>query len=124
MTPPKKMIPFKSKGKKKDSTDGEIIDSGTIDKLSYEVYQRGVIHIFDTKLMFKKDCGVFEDEVDELNLDLKEDEAVKIEGSGDNDHLIIYCKDGDLRFKLEKRGNELINKLKSILKKGRESKTK
>lgn len=117
-----KMIKFKSKskGKKKDSKDGEILDHGTIGNLKYEVYSRGTIHIFDNKLMFKKDCSLFEDIIDKINFEkITEKEPVSVSGSGDNDDIQFYLDEGEIKIKLIGKPVAIVEKLKGILKIGK-----
>lgn len=121
---PKKVIEFKSKskGKKKDSKDGEISDHGTIGDLKYEVYSRGTIHIFDNKHMFKKDCSRFEDAINEINFNkITEKSPVSIPGSGDNDDIQFYMENGDIKIKLIGKPIAIVEKLKSILKTGQKN---
>lgn len=118
------IIPFISKGPRKAKKDsGDILDHGKIGELNYEVYSRGVLHIFDKDLKFKKDCVVFEDELDKLDLEnLAEGEETFLEGSGDNDDLIFKKKDGDIQLLLRKKEFGMIEKLRGILKKGKKKK--
>jgi len=124
-----KVIPFETNtkpSKASKSRDGTVIEDGKIGTLSYEVYDRGVIHVFDKRnRMFKKDCGMFEDEMDKLNLDtLGVGKETVIKGSGANDHLIFKNKDGEINITLRKRGHSMVEKLKGILERGkRKSKT-
>lgn len=116
----KALIPFKSKGAKKDSTDGAILDHGELGSLKYEVYERGVIHIFDDNLMCHKDISRFEDEISRINFDEIEDgDSITVMGSGDTDNLIFRCVDGEMKIELSRRGFGAIEKLKTILKKSR-----
>lgn len=120
----KKILKFRSKsgGKRKDSPKGQIIDEGSLGKLKYRVFKRGNVHIFNKAetLLFKKDCDVFDSEVDELNLNsLKDGENTKIEGSGENDTLVFACIEGDIEISLEKRAYNMLTKLKNILTKRR-----
>lgn len=115
-----KIIPIKTKKKKvkRNAPAGTVIEEGNFGKLKYKVFKRGNIHIFDTKetLLFKKDCEVFEAEVDKLNLNsLKEGDSKRIEGCGENDTLIFSCKTGDIEITLEKRAYGMLKKLKKIL---------
>ena len=115
-----KLLKFKSNGKKALNTDGEVVDHGTIGNLQYEVYKRGVIHIFKNDLKFKKDCDSFEIELEALDFDsMKCGSKFIIKGSGDNDHLIFEYADNEIILGLEKRGQNIINKLKSIVSKGK-----
>ena len=108
------MIPFKSKGLKKE--DGSVVDHGDLGSLQYEVFSRGVIHIFDGKRTFKKDCNILQDELENIDFrKLDENKEIQIDGSGDNDHLVFKKKDGEIEVCLRERGIEVINKLKSIL---------
>lgn len=124
----KKILPFHSKnnkgnGRKRDNTpaNGPVLDEGTLGKLKYRVFKRGVIHIFNTAetLLFKKDCETFENEVNKMELNkLKDDDTVNMEGSGDNDSLIFSCKKGDIEITLVKRQYGMLSKLKKILASG------
>jgi len=120
--PEKKLIPFVPKGPK-DNKDGTILDHGTLGKYNYEVYQRGNIHVFspDKTLMFRKDCTVFEDELNKLDLkNLKADGALVIKGCGETDNLVIARDaDGEYEIRLDKRTGSVIDLLKGLLKKGR-----
>jgi hypothetical protein len=128
MTTKPKILDFVSKGPKKSGKDddGVVIDHGKIGSLDYEVYKRGakqgspilVLHIFNSKMRFKKDADVFEDELDKIDFD-KLDERHVIKGSGDNDDLVLMLKDGDVVFDLTKKGLTMINKVKDILSKNR-----
>jgi hypothetical protein len=127
----KKVIPFIKPGQSaggapalssmgpKKSDDGKIVDHGTLGKLDYEVYDRGVIHIFDKDMRFKKDINIFEDEIKKIDFDgmLDGDEHV-INGSGDNDHLAFTKENGDIKISLKRREFEALGLLKSILTKG------
>lgn len=109
------LIPFKSKGPKIRDKEN-IVDHGQIGDLSYEVYARGVVHIFDKKLRFKKDCTLFDQELDELDFEkLKEGQEYLITGSGDNDDLTFKKENGDIKIILKVKEFEIINKLKNIL---------
>jgi hypothetical protein len=122
---PSKILEFKSKkssGRKSSPANGPILDEGTLGKLKYRVFKRGVIHIFNSTetLLFKKDCDVFESEIDKLKLnDLKDGENKKIEGSGDNDTLIFSCSKGDIEIELNRRSYGMLSKLKKILNSGK-----
>jgi hypothetical protein len=130
----KKVIPFikpvqqkfagvpalSSQGPKK-SNDGKIIDHGTLGNLEYEIYERGVIHIFESSSspLFKKDIYVFEDEIRGIDFDLlPEGEDHIIKGSGDNDHIVFTKENGDIKISLKHREFEALALLKSILTKG------
>lgn len=120
----KKILEFRSKkpSSRKSPANGPIADEGTLGKLKYRVFKRGVIHIFNNAetLLFKKDCDVFESEVDKLKLNsLKNGESVKIEGSGDNDTLIFSCKNDDIEIRLEGISYGMLTKLKKILNSGK-----
>jgi hypothetical protein len=112
----KRLIPFKSSGK----TSDVVIDSGTVGDLNYEVFKRGNIHIFDKNVRFKKDTSLFEDEIDKIDFDkMKNGDEHLIKGCGDSDNLIFKCINNELKIVLCKRGNVLIEKLKSVLQKNR-----
>jgi hypothetical protein len=73
----------------KKSLDGKIVDHGTLGILEYEVYERGVIHIFTghaappKDLRFKKDINYFEDEIKKFDFEkLPDGEEYIIQGSG------------------------------------------
>ena len=119
-----KIIPFVSEGTKKTKRgEGQIVEHGKLGKLDFEVYRRGVIHIFDKKFIFKKDCVAFEDAIDELNLStLKDGEEVMIQGSGDNDNLVFKHVDGDIEISLREKSFNMISKLKRILNRGKKKK--
>jgi len=122
---PSNVVPFISKGKKLFSPEGEVIDHGTICGLKYEVFKRGVIHIFDGKCKFKKDAVLFEDAVEELDFDtIGDGETLEIKGSGDNDDMIFTKKDGDIKITLKRRRFKTMEKLKNILQTGRPDKKK
>jgi len=120
-----KIIPFTAQNvPEKNKKDG-IIEEGTFSDLNYKIYNRGTIHIFDDKkkALFKKDCELFEEAIDKLNLNsLSEGEIRKIPGSGDNDTLIFTCEGGDIKISLEKPEYGAIIKLKKILKLGKKNK--
>ena len=114
-------VPLSSMGPK-NSNDGKIVDHGTLGKLDYEVYERGVIHIFDKDgLRFKKDIYIFEDEIKKVNFEkLCDGEQNVINGSGDNDHLVFTKENGDIKISLKRREFEALGLLKSILTKGQQ----
>lgn len=115
-----KTIPFMSKGPKTDSKDGKVVDYGDLGDLHYEVFARNVIHIFNDDMMFHKDIATFEDEIAKINFPKMTDgESVTVKGAGDTDDLVFRCVDGTLKIELTKKGFDMINKLKSILKKGK-----
>ncbi len=122
----KKILQFIPKeGSKRTAADGAVLEEGKFGKLNYKVFKRGVIHIFNnTKtLLFKKDCELFETEIDKMNLNnLKDEDVEKMVGSGDNDNLVFTCVKGDLIMSLEKREYSMLTKLKSILKMGAKKK--
>ena len=116
----KKILKFQSKSgrKQKDLSKGQIVDEGSLGKLKYRVFKRGNVHIANMAetLLFKKDCDVFDSEVDQLNLNsLRDGESTKIEGSGENDTLVFVCIKGDIEISLEKRAYNMLTKLKNIL---------
>lgn len=109
------VIPFISKGSKK-TTDGEILDHGKISTVEYEIYKRGVIHVFDKNHRFKKDITAFETEIENIDFaKLSNGESLFIAGSGDNDDLCFTKKDGDISISFKKKGFKTIEKLKEIL---------
>lgn len=131
----KKVIPFIKPGKQsvaggspvaleslgpKKSDDGKIVDHGTLGKLSYEVYDRNVIHIFDKDgLRFKKDIYIFEDVIKSYDFERMLDGSEHlIQGSGNNDHLLFTKANGDIQITLKHREFEALGLLKSIITKG------
>ena len=124
---PKKVLQFQPKGPKnsiKANANGKVLDHGKIGNLDYEMYQRGVLHIFDDKLRFKKDPDVFEDEVDKINFDNMQhgDEHV-IEGSGDNPNLVFVCRGDDIKLQLRKKEFKTITMLRKLLGKAKAAKS-
>jgi hypothetical protein len=118
------LIPFKQ-NPSKQNPDSDVIESGIIGDLEYAIYKRGVIHIFNkekTKI-FKKDPDLFEDSLNTINFkDVINGEAARIPGSGDNDDLVFFSKDGIINVTLEERCNPLIKKLKEVISKARNQK--
>jgi len=114
------LIQFISLGEN-EKEDKSIIDHGKIDDLNYEVYTRGSVHIIDKKgLIFKKDPLLFEEAIDQLDLDsLKDGKEAIIEAAGDNPDLIFKKIDGDIKLSLRKKEYGTINKLKNVLKKAK-----
>lgn len=120
---PGSTVVLESKGPKK-SNDGKIVDHGTLGDLSYEIFERGVIHIFDKSLKFKKDIYTFEDEVKGHDFQImQEGDCFTIFGSGDNDHITFTRENGDFKISLKKRDFEAIGLLQSIIKKGKQKLT-
>jgi len=119
------IIPFiKSRGSKK-TAEGEILDHGNISNVEYEIYKRGVIHIFDKDHRFKKDIDLFETEFNKLNFDsLSNGNTIDLSGSGDNDDLVFTKKDGDITLSFKKKGFKTIEKLKGILSKAKQKSSK
>ncbi len=120
-----KFQPKKIKGQGKSKAtpaNGRILDEGTLGKMKYRVFKRGVIHIFNNAetLLFKKSCDVFEKEVEDMDLNkLKDGDEIKMEGSGDNDTLIFTCKNNNIEITLEKPEYSMLTKLKKVLSGGR-----
>jgi hypothetical protein len=113
-----KTIPFISRGPKADSKDGKILDHGDLGDLKYEVYARNVIHIFNDELMFHKDIAIFENEIEKIDFSkMAEGESITIKGAGDTDNLIFKCVGDEIKIELTMKGFDVLNKLKSILKK-------
>lgn len=123
-----KTLNFVSKGKpdllKKATTDGKIDDHGTLGGLDYELYTRGVLHIKDKNgLCFKKDPDHFEEAIEDINFDaMVEDEETVIEGSGDNDNLVLTVKDGEIIMSLRKKEFKVIRKLRELINRGKKNK--
>lgn len=118
-------VPKKSDGPATGPEGEPIIDHGTLGSLSYEIYERGVIHIFnDQGLRFKKALDAFEDELNQINFDdmFEGDDAV-MKGSGDNDNLVFSCKGDEVDITLSKRGFDIIEKLRSIITAGKSKST-
>jgi len=117
---PAPSLSLDSKGPKV-SKDGKIVDHGTLAQFDYEVYDRGVIHIFNMDLRFKKDIYIFEDEIKKIKFEKMSDgETHIIQGSGDNDHLVFTKQNGDVQITLKSRDFEAVTLLKSILNKGKQ----
>lgn len=115
-----KTIPFISKGSKKDSQDGKVLDHGDLGDLQYEVFERNVIHIFDDDLMFHKDITAFEAEISKIDFaKMAIGESHLIKGAGDTDNLIFCCTDEGIKIELVRKGFDMLEKLKSILKKNK-----
>jgi hypothetical protein len=116
----KSIIPFNSKGPKKDSNDGTIVDHGNLGDLQYEVYSRNVIHIFDKNLMFHKDIAAFEDEIGKLDFAaMAPGDSHTVKGAGDTDNLIFRCDEDGIKVELARKGFDVVEKLKSVLRKNK-----
>ena len=104
-------------------TEGAVVEQGTIGNLKIEVYERGVIHITDPKkssLVFKKDPDIFVTDLEKHHLeDLPVGQSVKIEGSGDNDHLVLTMTDKGIVVSLEKRGFGVLGTLMNFINKAK-----
>jgi len=114
-----KILEFVS-SKKRSSKNSNIIESGDLGELTYSVYKHGNLHITDEKnnLIFKKNCDLFENEIDKLNLNrMKEGEVKEIKGCGDNDTLVFECVNGDIKISLKSPEYSTFKKLKNMLKK-------
>ncbi len=114
----RKVLEFQSRGGKILNKNGKVIDHGTLGGLKYEMFQRGVIHVFDDKndLRFKKDPDVFEDEVDKIDFDkMKDGDEQVIEGSGDNPNLVFRCRGDDIKLMLRKKEFKTITLLRRLL---------
>jgi len=110
-------IPLKNKKAEKG-----VAETGNFGKLKYSVFKRGNLHIYDEKkkLTFKKDCGAFENDIEDMDLDsLTEGETKIIKGCGDNDTLVFTCAEGDIKISLERRKYNMLTKLKKLIKKGK-----
>lgn len=124
----RKIIPIIERTLSRKDKKDKVVERGTMSKLEIAVYERGVLHITDPKnldLVFKKDPEVFEQEMDKL---LKPDkdgkcafdklavgESVKVEGSGDNDHLILTMTHKEIEASLEKRGFGVVRTIKNFI---------
>ena len=119
-----KLVPFggSNKESKAATKNPNISDSGVFGNLKFEVYDKWrTIHLIEGKKVFKKDADIFEDEFEKIDFNaMKEDEEIKIEGSGDNADLIIKIKEGDPELRLENKQMPGIRKLKEILQKSKE----
>jgi hypothetical protein len=103
------------------SSEGAIVDYGTLGDFDYEIYKRGVIRIFGKKLEFKKDINLFENEIDKLDFgSMTEGSEIIIKGSGDNDHLVFKKVNGDIDIVLKKREFSAIETLRKVLSKGKD----
>ena len=113
------VIGFVSKGQKKDGESA--LDHGKIGSLDYELHARGSIHIIDkNNNRFKKDPILFEEALDNLDLDsIRDGEETLIEGSGDNPNLIFTKKDGDIKLSLRKKEYGTISKLRNLLRRAK-----
>lgn len=115
-----KVLAFLPKGSK---ATAEIFEEGKLGSLDYQVFKRGVIHISNKGLLFKKDIEVFEGEVTGLELNkLKDGEEKRIPGSGDNDDLVFTCKNGDIVPTLEAKQYSVMSKIKGIIFRGKKQK--
>ena len=107
----KKIIPFIKKAAP------EIVENGDIGNLKYEVLKKGVIHIFDSSNIFKKDCLEFDTEFEKNDFkNLSEGQTVLINGSGDNANLLFTKKNGNIEISLKPKEFSVIEKLKKIIK--------
>ena len=117
------IIPLIKKGLSGKTPEGAVVEQGTIGNLKIEVYERGVIHITDPKkssLVFKKDPDLFMTELDNNAIEhLVLNQSVKIEGSGDNDHLVLTMTDKGIVASLEKRGFGVVHTLKNFINKAK-----
>jgi hypothetical protein len=123
----KKTLTFVSKGQtgSTDDPDGLVADHGKIGNLNYKVYSRGVIHITDGKLTFKKDPDIFEEKLEEINFeDMSDGDEKIINGSGDNDNLVMALKEGELEISLRKKEFGIIRKLRGLIRNGKKNKSK
>ena len=126
MTPPKtkKVLEFQSRGGKiLGNKNGKVVDHGKIGTLEYQMMQRGVVHITDGQLTFKKDPDLFEDEIDKIDFDKMKDGDEKIvEGSGDNPNLVFRCRGDDIKLMLRKKEFKTITMLRKLLSKAKNEK--
>ena len=112
----KNILSFKGKGKTSETPKVDILDKSKFGKLDYTLYRKGSIHITDGKLTFKKDPDIFEDQVEELDLNnMTNGERKVIEGSGDNPNLVFTCNGDNISMKLETKGYPLVDKLMGVL---------
>lgn len=82
------------------------------------------LHIFDGKLIFKKDMDIFGDELDKMDFSSMADgDENMIEGNGDNDNIIFFCEDGEIDVRLSAKALPVIEKLKSIIRRSRNRNT-
>ena len=119
----KPLIPMLAK--KMSTDDIGVAEKGKIGGLDIVVLKRGVIHIFNKEkypgMLFKKDPDIFLEELNKTDFaKLAVGESIKIEGSGDNDHLILTVVDGEVVPSLEKRKYGVISKLEGFIKKAKE----
>lgn len=128
MTKATNIIPIRGlRGRGGKPTDDTIVESGTIGEkpaLKWDVHKYGTIHIHDKGLTFKKDCDLFEEELDKVPVDLKPGDRHVIKASGDNDDLIIENVDGEYRLSLTKRGCAVVEKLRQLVNKAKSHKKK
>lgn len=108
------------------SSSSAITDSGEFLTLRYEIYSKwGTIHLIETNgvkkdIVFKKDCKVFEEKLEEIDFDsMCDGDTAKIEGSGNNADLIITVRDGDISVHLENKKMPGFIKIMDILKKSK-----
>ena len=66
----KNIIEFQQKKVTRKDKKENVVDQGNLGDLKYKVFKRGVIHITDKKgsLTFKKDCELFEEAIDKLDI--------------------------------------------------------
>lgn len=119
-----KLLKFQSRGS--HTSDKHVIEQGNVGGLSYQIFKRGNIHIYDPadqSLMFKKDCDLFEEALKKLDLkSLKDGDSKSIPGSGDNDTLVFTCANGDIQMSLNKRSYGVIDMLDKVIKTAKGSK--
>ena len=128
----RKIIPIIQRKLNLADKKDKVVEKGTLGKLEITVYERGVLHITDPAhpdLIFKKDPETFEQDMD---LFLKQDkdgncvlsrlnpgESVKIQGSGDNDHLILTVTHDKIEACLESRGFGVIRTIQNFIAKAK-----
>lgn len=122
-----RIIPFLPQKTSRVDKESGIDEKGKIGDLDIVVYDRGIIHIFNEKkypgLKFKKDPELFEEEIEDIDFNkLNEDDSLTIEGCGDNDHLVLTIKDGEVIPSLKKREHGVIKKIKEFINKGKQRK--
>jgi len=115
------LIPFTKSNKSKKSKDGDIIAHGKLDKLDFEIYKRGTIHISDKNFTFRKNIDAFDEEIEVIETmtssEWRKKKTHRINGAGDTDNLIFTYNESndDLDVSLKKKTHGTIERLKKIL---------